>query len=401
MLHPTSTTPPSGPPAFFAWRAAFFFCAPLMVNGIALLYLPAFLRDLGMTDVEIGIIVSLPFLLRMIGMPIGTALADRVSDRALVMIWSAAVSLVSALLMFFAHSFWPIVLFYSIQSLFYAPFVPIAEAILVSGVRRWGFDYGFLRMWGSIAFVVSTLLGGWLLELYGGTMVLPAMAVFFVLTTLVAIAAPRLGRSKPVEKSGTIGRAAGRSPFWRTDFLLVITGAAIVQGSHGLLFGFATIYWTARGISGVQISFLWTSAVVAEILLFFVSGRYLARFSHLHLVLFGCLVAVLRWALFPVIDGFWSYLLLQANHAFTFAIIHVGIQRFLMERIGEERGASAQGFYQFFISVFTVATSWASGFIYQAFGVQGFYIMALIAAAGVAFVLAAMLVQPQRLRSGG
>ena len=401
MLHSPNMTTLPGPPAFFAWRAALLFCAPMMVNGIGLLYLPAMLEGLGMSDVEIGLIVSIPFLVRMVGMPIGAALADRVSDRAIVMIWSAAVSLVTAIMMLFAHSFWPIALFYGLQGLFYSPFVPIAEAILVSGVRRWGFDYGFLRMWGSIAFVLSTLTGGWLLELYGGAMVLPAMAFFFAFTALVAIAAPRLGRAGPVVKPAGEGGSRARSPFWQTDFLLVITGAAMVQGSHGLLFAFATNYWTANGISGVQISFLWTAAVVAEILLFFLSGRYLTRFNHRSLVLFGCVMAVVRWTLFPVVDGFWSYLLLQTNHAFTFGIIHVGIQRFLMERIGEERGASAQGFYQFFISIFTVATSWASGFIFQAYGVQGFYIMALIAAAGVGCVIAAMLVQPQRIRSGG
>lgn len=401
MLHSPNMTTLPGPPAFFAWRAALLFCAPMMVNGIGLLYLPAMLKGLGMSDVEIGLIVSIPFLVRMLGMPIGAALADRVSDRAIVMIWSAAVSLATAIVLLFAHSFWPIALFYGIQGLFYSPFVPIAEAILVSGVRRWGFDYGFLRMWGSIAFVLSTLTGGWLLELYGGAMVLPAMAFFFAFTTLVAIAAPRLGRAAPVVRPASEGGSPARSPFWQTDFLLVITGAAMVQGSHGLLFAFATNYWAAHGISGVQISFLWTAGVVAEILLFFLSGRYLARFPNLSLVLFGCTVAVVRWALFPLLDGFWSYLLLQACHAFTFGIIHVGIQRFLMERIGEERGASAQGFYQFFISIFTVATSWASGFIFHAYGVQGFCIMALIAAAGVGCVIAATFVQPQSVRSGG
>ena len=401
MLHSQNSTTLPAPPAFFAWRTALLFCAPMMVNGIGLLYFPAMLHDLGMSDIEIGLIVSIPFLVRMLGMPIGAALADRVSDRAIVLIWSAAVSLATAVVMLFAHSFWPIALLYGIQSLFYAPFVPIAEAILVSGVRRWGVDYGFLRMWGSIAFVLSTLTGGWLLELYGGAMVLPAMAFFFMFTTLVAVAAPRLGRTAQAGRTTDDGNTSRRSPFWQADFLLVITGAALVQGSHGLLFAFATNYWTVNGISGIEISFLWTAGVVAEILLFFLSGRYLVRFSNLSLVLFGCGVAVVRWSLFPVVDGFWSYLLLQASHAFTFGIIHVGIQRFLMERVGDERGASAQGFYQFFISIFTVATSWASGFIYQAHGVQGFYIMALIAAAGVASVVAAMLLQPQSARSGG
>jgi PPP family 3-phenylpropionic acid transporter len=402
---PQTTIPAqSAPPAFFALRAALLFCAPMMVNGIGLLYFPAMLRDHGLSDVDIGIIVSVPFLVRMIGMPIGAWLADRVSDRVIVMIWSAAVSLAMAVALLFARSFWPIVLFYGIQSLFYAPFVPIAEAILVTGVRRWGFDYGSLRLWGSVAFVVSTLVGGWLLDLYGGAMVVPAMASFFAVALLVALLAPRLGRT-PSQPTVGVPKSTGPSPFWQTDFLLVIVGAAIVQGSHGLLFSFATIHWTADGVPGYQISFLWTAGVVAEIALFYASGRFLARFGSFSLVLFGSAVAVLRWSLFPLFDGFWPHLALQALHAFTFAIIHVGIQRILMDRIGEDRGASAQGFYQFFISVFNVATAWASGFIFRAYDVQGFYIMAVIAALGVACVVAAMMIeprlQPQSTRSAG
>lgn len=400
MLQAPNSTTPSEPPAFFAWRAALLFCAPMMVNGIGLLYFPAMLREHGLSDVDIGVVISIPFLARMIGMPVGAWLADRVSDRALVMIWSAAVSLAAAVAMLFAESFWPIALLYGIQSLFYAPFVPIAEAILVSGVRRWGFDYGMLRLWGSVAFVGSTLAGGWLLDLYGGRMVVPAMAAFFAVTTLIAIIAPRLGRSTLAASRG-VPEAGGPSPFWQVGFVLVIVGAAIVQGSHGLLFSFATLHWTANGMPGYQISFLWTAGVIAEIVLFLLSGRFLSRFGNLSLVLFGSVVAVFRWSLFPLFDGFWPHLALQATHAFTFAIIHVGIQRLLMERIGEERGASAQGFYQFFISVFNVLTAWASGFIFQIYGVWGFYVMASIAAAGVACVISAMLIQPHRTRSGG
>lgn len=401
MLQSTNALPRADAPRLFAWRAALLFCAPMMVNGIGLLYFPVYLEDLDMSDIEIGIIVSIPFLVRMIGMPLGAFLADRVSDRAVILIWSGVVSFITTVMMFFTHSFWPVMFFYGVQSLFYAPYVPIAEAILVTGVRRWAFDYGYLRMWGSIAFVFSTLAGGLLLDLYGGSMVLPSMACFFVLTILVAVSAPRLGRPAPVETGQTASTLGGKSPFWRRDFLLVIIGAGLVQGSHGMLFGFATNYWTARGISGLEISFLWTAGVVAEILLFFVSGRYLARFSNWSLILFGSLVAVGRWTLFPMIDGFWPHLALQSMHAFTFAIIHVGIQRFMMGRVGDERGASAQGFYQFFVCLFNVLTTWSSGFLFQAYGVAGFYAMTLVAISGVGFVVAAMMLQPQSARSGG
>jgi len=401
MLQSTNALSRADAPRLFAWRAALLFCAPMMVNGIGLLYFPVYLEDLKMSDIEIGIIVSIPFLVRMIGMPVGAFLADRVSDRAVILIWSAVVSFITTVMMFFTHSFWPVVFFYGIQSLFYAPYVPIAEAILVTGVRRWAFDYGYLRMWGSIAFVFSTLAGGWLLDLYGGSMVLPAMAFFFVLTILVAVSAPRLGKSIPVEAGRTASTLGDKSPFWRPDFLLVIIGAGLVQGSHGMLFGFATNYWTTQGISGLQISFLWTAGVVAEIMLFFISGRYLARFTIWSLILFGSIVAVGRWSLFPMIDGFWPHLALQSMHAFTFAIIHVGIQRFMMARVGDERGASAQGFYQFFVCLFNVLAAWSSGFLFQSYGVEGFYAMTIVAVAGVGFVVAAMMLQPQSARSGG
>jgi PPP family 3-phenylpropionic acid transporter len=390
-----------GAPRLFAWRSALLFCAPMLVNGIALPYFPVFLESLKMTDIEIGIIISVPFLVRMIGMPLGAMAADRVSERTIVMIWSGILSLVTTVAMFFTHSFWPVLIMFALQGIVYAPYVPIAEAILVSGVRRWGFDYGFLRLWGSVAFIVATMMGGWLLDLFGAAMILPSMSIFFILTVVMGIAAPRLGRAVPITTGDGSAPEPAESPFWRPDFLLVIVGAALVQGSHGMLFAFATNYWTGAGISGFQISLLWTAGVVAEILLFFFSGRWLSRFSIWALILTGSVIAVLRWCAFPLINGFWPYLLLQSSHAFTFAIIHVGIQRFMMDRVGDRRGASAQGFYQTVIAFFNVGTTWASGYIFQAYGVNGFYSMAVVAVAGVAAVMVAMAIQPQRRRSGG
>ena len=95
--------------------------------------------------------------------------------------------------LFFTHSFWAVLIVFALLGLFYAPDVPIAESILVAGVRRWGYDYGFLRMWGSIAFIFATIGGGFLFDLFGGAMVLPSMAAFVFITILMGIASPRLG----------------------------------------------------------------------------------------------------------------------------------------------------------------------------------------------------------------
>eukprot|EP01035_Chromulina_nebulosa_P057756 gene57756-79141_t len=229
MLVPPAIVSGNEIPRLFAWRAVLLFCAPMLVNGITVLYFPVLLHDLRMSDIEIGIITSIPALMRVIGMPIGAMAADRVSDRTLVLIWSGIVSLITTIVMFFTHTFWPVALAYAVQSLFYAPYVPIADAILVTGVRRWGFDYGSLRLWGSVAFAAATLIGGWLLDLFGGAMILPCLAVFFALTVLLAFAAPRFGRQieKPSQETAV---ARQKTPFWETDFLLIMVGTSMVMG---------------------------------------------------------------------------------------------------------------------------------------------------------------------------
>jgi PPP family 3-phenylpropionic acid transporter len=389
-------------PRLFALRAALLFCAPMMVNGIGLPYFPVFLDYLKMSASEIGVILAVPHLVRMIGTPLGAVAADRAKDRSSVLLWSATISLLTATALFHTHTFWAVLIVYALQGIFYAPYVPIAEAILITGVRRWGFDYGFLRLWGSVAFVLATLIGGWLFGEFGGAMVVPSMAGFFTLTVLMAILAPRLGRSVMPAVDPASGVLDTQNPLWRPDFVLVTGGAALVQGSHGMLFTFASIYWEKQlGFSGEQIGYFWTAGVIAEISMFFFATRLVARFSIWQLILTGCVIAVFRWVLFPHIFGFWPHLALQCTHAFTFAIIHIGIQRFIMQRISERQEASAQGFYTTFIALFNAVIILLSGFIYGYMGVHGFYLMAILAVVGVGMVAVAMQRQPQSARAGG
>ena len=253
-----------------------------------------------------------------------------------------------------------------------------------------------------MAFIIATLLGGWLFGLFGGAMVIPSMAVFFLSTVIMAIAAPRLGRARMTAAGSTAAVMDAKNPLWRLDFVLATGGAALVQGSHGMLFSFASIYWEkGLGFSGTQIGYFWTAGVLAEITMFFFATRLLARFSVWNLILTGCAIAVGRWLIFPHITGFWPHLALQCTHACTFAIIHIGIQRFIMLRVGERQEASAQGFYTTFISLFNAIIILCSGYIYAAFGIRGFNVMAILAAIGLLMVYAAMLRQPQRAGSGG
>jgi PPP family 3-phenylpropionic acid transporter len=397
---PASAPPVLGPPPRrFALRIALLFCAPLIVNGFAMPYFPVWLSSLSMSDFEIGVVLAVPMFIRVITAPLAGVLADRLGERTIVLIWSGCLSLALAFVLFFAKGFWPVLVIYALQSAAYSPYVPIVEALALSGVRRWGFDYALMRVWGSIAFIGATMLGGWMIGLISGTMVLPAMAAGFGLTVVMACAAPRIGRPRRPSPITAITEPPPQS-LRQPDLQLLLIGVTLVNSSHAMLFAFSAIYWQI-GYSGTQIGALWSAGVAAEVLMFFFAKAIIRRFSVWTMIFSGCLLAVVRWLIFPMDLGFSGYFVLQCFHAFTYAIMHTGMQHKLVERVAEEQEASAQGIYFFYTGIFTAIFTFLSGYFYAWFGVAGFYSMSVVALSGCCFAFAGWYLQPHRLGSGG
>ena len=389
-------------PPYFAARIALVFCAPMMVNGIALPYFPLWLATLSMSDFEIGFVLALPMFLRVFTAPVAGVLADRLGERSIVLMASGVLSLLTALMFFGVHGFWPVLLLYTLQCAVYSPYMPITDAIALSGVRRWKIDYSRMRLWGSLAFVIATMIGGWLAGLYGGDMVLPAMAAAFSLTVAGAFIVPKIGRPRRPSPIAAMARMPAARTLRQRDVQLMLLGASLVNASHAMLYAFSAIYWRKLGFSGTDIGILWSAGVLAEVVLFVFAVRLRRRFDLWSMMLFGASVAVARWLVFPLDMPFGGYFLLQCLHAFTFGILHVSVQSKLVERVAEEQEAAAQGLYFFYTGIFMSAATFASGYAFNRYGVDGFYLMSLIAAGGLACIAAGRLAaQPQSAVSGG
>jgi len=387
-------------PAHFVPRIALLFCAPLIVNGFAMPYFPVWLSTLSLGDAEIGIILAVPMFVRVITAPLVGLLADRIGERARVLIWSAVLSLLTGLALFVSHSFWFVLVVCALQGGVYSPYVPIVEAIALTGVRRWGFDYASMRLWGSVAFIAATMLGGMMIGVYGGAMVLPAMVGGFLLMILLTLIAPRVGRPRRPSTLTTLTEPPPKA-LRKRDLQLLLIGVTLVNGSHAMLFAFSAIYWQHIGFSGTQIGLLWSAGVAAEVAMFACAKTIIRRFSLWTMIFSGCGLAVVRWIIFPMELGFSGYFVLQCFHAFTYAIMHTGMQNMLVQRVPEEQEASAQGLYFFYTGVFSAIFTFASGYFYTWFGVHGFYSMSVVALIGCGSALTAWYLQPQRAGRGG
>jgi PPP family 3-phenylpropionic acid transporter len=400
MIPATKSLTGEGAPPYFQLRSALSYCAPLIVNGIALPFFPVWLASLHFNDSEIGIILAVPMVVRVLAVPVVAMLADRMRERAFVLIWSGGLSLLTALALYLTKDFWPVLLVYTVQGATYASYVPVVESITISGVRRWGFDYGSMRVWGSIAFIFATLVGGQLIEVWGAAMVLPTMVAGFILTTLMGFASPKIGptrrRGQPVNLQVPT-KGALRSP----HLLITMIGVSIQQSSHAVYYTFSSIYWHQIGISGTAVGVLWSVGVMSEVMVFFISRRLSQRFTAWQLISFGSVMSILRWILFPINFGFIGYFVLQCFHSCTYACVHTGIQRRILATVQETQEASAQGLYFFYNGMCLGIMTFVAGYLYAWLGLGSYYVMSGIAAFGLAMVIVAYYLQPQSAAVGG
>lgn len=391
-------------PRYFELRMSILYICLFLPNGIHLPYFPLWLKLHQFSPSEIATIIAAPYFVRIFAGPVVSAYADRANDRVPVLVASAVLSAIACAGYFLPPTYAIVLVVSILLAIAWAPHTPLSDSIALSGVRRYKVDYASMRIWGSISFLLINIAGGYILAATGAGAV-PWLLLAGLSTIVVAsLFVPRLGKPRvaTLAPSEALPQAAFalRHPY----FLLIITAWAFAQSSHAFAYAFSSIYWKSLGIGDGTIGLLWAFSVLAEVLMFMVFRRLFARTRPGVLLAIGTGIGVLRWVLFPLVWptglGVPGFFFVQGMHAFSFSLAFLGGQKMFSETVPEERMGAAQG-AAFFLVMGTLAVfTLASGPLYEAFGVDGFYAMAVVALAGTVLSLRA-LAYPQSAGWGG
>ena len=372
-------------PDGFEFRLSLLYATLFVPNAVHLAFFPLWLRDRGLSAVEISTLLAAPVLVRIFATPPVTFYADRSPERAHVMIVISALSVILSLFLAADFAFAGLVVLMCLMSATWSPQVPLADSMALSGVRRYGVEFASIRIWGSVAFLAVNIAAGLAIERFSSAVVPPMIAAAFGSVFLAACFMPRLGRRRRLSDAGLI--LARSKSLRRPAVLMFLTATGLIQASHGYLYSFGSIYWKESGISADLVGFLWAAPVFAEIVLFKYYRRIFGRARPEIVLLTAGGVAVLRWALFPLIGssglGFSGFFLVQLLHGLSFGATYLAQQNYLAHAVPEEQSGSAQGLAVFVQGIIMAAVMFASGPLYELAKGGGFAVMAFIALAGV------------------
>jgi len=390
MVSPLPAARISLPAISTSRRMALFYAASFLLVGIQTPFWPVWLAARGFGPQDIALIFAAAIWAKVVATPALGALADRLGRRRTVMLALAVVSLAAYAGLWPVAAFWAVLALNAVAGTAQSALMPLADAVTLAAVRDEGADYGRIRLWGSVTFILAAVGSGALLAVLpssgrGSDAVLILVLAASTVLLVACFAVPQaLEARRGGARWAALARLAADRRFW-----LFTAAAAALQSSHQLYYGFGTLYWRTLGFSDAVIGALWAEGVVAEIVLFWQGGRLAARLGPFGLMAMGGAAGIVRWSLMGLAPGLGAAAALQLLHACTFGASHLGAMYFMARTVPPAAAASAQSLYAgLSTGIGSGLVMLAAGRLYAAFGGEAYLFMAALSAAGLAGVAA-------------
>ncbi|NQU70565.1 MAG: MFS transporter, partial [Rhodospirillales bacterium] len=318
-----------------------FFAAVFLFIGVHLPFWPVWLTAHGVAATEIGILLSVSSWIRAFAPPLIAQIADRTGKTKPLIVLMVAATLASFFLFTFTAGFWPLLAVSALAALTFGAVLPLTENLAMRASHEHGFDYGRVRLWGSLTFILGATFGGRLLVGREADFILTLLLGTLGLTLIASLALP----NPPAAQKATGARRPIAHLLSRPIFIVFLLAVGLTQASHAALYGFGTLHWRAAGIADDVIGMLWAEGVIAEIALFAFSGAVARRLGPMRLLALGVAAGLIRWGVLGLTTELWALVAVQGLHALTFAATHLAAMHFLLRAVPASYSSTAQSLY--------------------------------------------------------
>lgn len=300
------------------WRLSAYYFFYFAFIGAFFPYFTLYLKSLAFSAWDIGVLMSLMQVMRLLAPNLWGWLADRLGTKTPIVRGAALMSIFGFSCFFFTQSFAGFFVGMALMAFFWSASLPLVEALTFSHLGTQANRYGSVRLWGSVGFIVAVLGLGWLLDR------LPLATTLWVsLVILGGILACAMALPEKREERHETDRLPIGDILRRREVKALFAACFFMAASHGALYVFYSIYLVEHGYSTTMVGFLWTLGVLAEIMVFLYLPRLLHIFHLRTILLFSFFCAVARFLMIGWgVEWLAIVLLAQLLHAATFGAFH-------------------------------------------------------------------------------
>lgn len=322
------------------WRLSAWYFFYFAFIGVFAPYFTLYLQSLRLTAWDIGVLMSLMQIMRMLAPNLWGALADRIGRRTVVVRIAAVLSAAGSLIFLTATGFWGLFLGMAILAFFWSASLPLVEALTLGHLDSRPDRYGRIRVWGSVGFIVAVLgTGAWLdaAPIAGLPFILLAMLTGVAACAWMMPEAPLLPHAASAPMHTTLRR---------TEVLALLAACFFMSAAHGPFYVFYSIHLVDHGYGKAAVGAFWSLGVAAEIAVFMLMPRLERAWPLSTILAASFMLAVIRFLLIGWYADSPSLLVLaQLMHGATFGAYHAAAVAALNRWFPARQQAHAQALY--------------------------------------------------------
>jgi PPP family 3-phenylpropionic acid transporter len=328
-------------PALPYRRLAGFYFFYFAYLGAFAPFFSLYLSSLGISAVEIGVLMSLPQLSRILAPHVWGWLADRSASRLRVAKLAGVAGTISFLGAFAGEGFALLFTVLLAMTFFWSAALPLVEATTLSHLGDDTARYGRIRVWGSIGFIAAVVAVGYLLDW------LPVKVLLWV---IVALMAGMLAFCWHIPEAAVAPHASDDQPIWsilkKPEVIALISACALMAAAHGPYYTFYTIHVVEHGYSKSLAGWLWALGVICEIGIFVWMPHLYRTFTLRRILIASFALAVVRFLIIGwAVDSVVLLLLAQTLHAATFGSFHAAAIGYIHKLFRGRHAARGQAIY--------------------------------------------------------
>ncbi len=325
----------------YYWQLSVFYLFYFGSLGALVPYWGLYLHTLGFDAQAIGELMAVIMATKIIAPNIWGWIADHTGKHILLVRFSSILTVLcfAGILLEQSYNWLVIVLF--LFSFFWNAALPQFEAVTFALLGNQSHRYGIIRLWGSVGFIITVILFGWLFQ-YASITLLPILLIgLFTCICLTTLLIPT---------QATVHLSTSTESFYqiikRPTVIALFASCFLMQLSHGPYYTFYSIYLKNNAYSSNEIGSLWALGVVAEIVIFLIIHRLFTKFSANFLFTFSFALTAIRWLLIGCyVESATILIFAQLLNAASFGIHHAVAMHLIRQHFSDNHQGKAQALY--------------------------------------------------------
>lgn len=355
------------------WRLSSFYFFYFASLGALLPHWNPYLKSLGFNSVDIGWLMAITFVTKMVAPIVWGWIADHTGQRMIIIRLASLLGAICFAGVFLHSGFWWLAFVMFAFSFFWNASLPQFEATTMNHLGERTHRYNSIRIWGSIGFIVMAVGLGNFVELTGLGYVPIVLFILFSMIWVSSLIVPESAAGHlPMD------HVPLREILRKKEVVALLLATFLLQTSHGPYYAFYSIYLEEAGYASGDIGQLWALGVIAEIVLFVFMHHLLPRYGARNLLLLAFALTTLRWVLLALfVSSMIVVILVQTLHAASFGIVHA-VAIHLIHRFfrGKHQGKGQALYSSLSFGAGGAVGSLYSGYIWDGLGPVWVYLIA-------------------------